>query len=145
MTAVVALTMGAVLFMSTVSHAACILTKYNIPLLCDQAQVTTKSVHKADGWMYTRGIIHNRLIFVVKAKWVPFLHIVWFYSGIVVGEPVQIQWQILNKFQGGVCSVHHWTSSEHSDGTLKTLAEGAVALKTTISNLITSVGIRRAK
>ena len=34
MTAVVALTMAAVLFLSTVSHAVCILTKYDT---CDQA------------------------------------------------------------------------------------------------------------
>ena len=60
-------------------------------------------------------------------------------------EPVQIQWQILNKFQGEFVQSIIGPHSEHSDGTLKTLAEGAVALKTTISNMITSVGIRRAK
>ena len=42
-----------------------------------------------------------------------------------------------------VCSVS--IQAEHSDGTLKILAEGAVALKISISNMITSVGIRRAK
>ena len=50
MTAVVALTTAAVLFLSTVSHAACILTKYDISLPCNQALHSLKprvSVHHA--------------------------------------------------------------------------------------------------
>ena len=70
----------------------------------------------------------------------------YYFTMLSMGEGVQIQYinakQTLSSREE-VCSVS--IQAEHSDGTLKILAEGAVALKISISNLITSVDIRRPK